>query len=168
MQMLNRYFTPFALILILSAIYFSQPDPRDYKLSLLILLSSILINWWLSKNVYRIPSLARHIRKIQVWINFIWAIPLFYLLQPYWGPMWLLFVMAPVTAALYFTFWQTFSTATFVSSTMLAIYWKRGVFDGGPDAGMVFVEAAFIVIFSLFVHGLAQAALRLRDANIGR
>jgi len=27
MQMLNRYFTPFALILILSAIYFSEPAP---------------------------------------------------------------------------------------------------------------------------------------------
>lgn len=166
MQMLNRYFTPFALILILSAIYFSQPDPRDYKISLLILLTSILVNWWLSKNAYRKPWLARHMRKIQVWLNFIWAAPLFYLLQPYWGPMWLLFVMAPVTAALYFRFWQTFAVSIVVSSTMLAMYYHRGVFDGGPAAGMAFVEAAFIVVFSLFVHGLAQTALRLRDSQI--
>ncbi len=61
MQMLNRYFTPFALILILSAIYFSQPDPRDYKISLAILLASILVNWWLSKNAYRMMGIARNI-----------------------------------------------------------------------------------------------------------
>lgn len=168
MQMLNRYFTPFALILILSAIYFSQPDPRDYKISLAILLASILINWWLSKNMYRIPILARNIRKIQVWLNYLWAVPLFYLLQPYWGPMWLLFVMAPVTAALYFRFWQTLATSVVISSTMLTIYYYRGVFDGGPAAGMACVEACFIIIFSLFIHGLAQTALRLRDANVGR
>ena len=30
MHMLNRYFAPFALFLILSAIWFSEPEPRDY------------------------------------------------------------------------------------------------------------------------------------------
>ncbi len=82
--------------------------------------------------------------------------------------MWLLFVMAPVTAALYFSFWQTLATALAASATMLGIYYYRGVFDGGPAAGMAFVEGVFIVIFSLFVHGLAQTALRLRDANLPR
>ena len=28
-------------------------------------------------------------------------------------------------------------------------------------------HAAFIIIFSLFVHSLAQTALRLRDSNLG-
>src|SRR5256885_12612427 len=28
----------------------------------------------------------------------VWAVPLFYLLYPYWGPMWLLFVLAPTAA----------------------------------------------------------------------
>ena len=45
MQMLNRYFAPFALILIISAIYFSEPDPAAYKLSLVILAVSVIVNW---------------------------------------------------------------------------------------------------------------------------
>lgn len=166
MQMLNRYFTPFALILILSAIYFGEPEPRDYKLSLAILGASILVNWWLSANTYRFIRWSRQMRSLQVWLNFLWAVPLFYLLQPYWGPMWLLFVMAPVTAALYMERWPTFGISCVSAGTMLAIYWKRGVFAAGPMAGMVTVHACFIVIFALFVHALAQTALRLRDAGL--
>lgn len=167
MQMLNRYFSPFALALILSAIYFSEPEPRAYKLSLGILGASILVNWWLSANTYRFIHWSRQMRALQVWLNFVWAVPLFWLLQPFWGPMWLLFVMAPVTAALHFTRWQVLGTALVSAGTMLGIYYVNGVFDGGPAAGMAVVHALFIVVFALFVHALSQTALRMRDANVG-
>ena len=167
MHLLNRYFTPFAFVLILSAIYFSEPEPRDYKLSLAILGASVFVNWWISANTYRFIRWSRQLHVVQVWLNFVWAVPLFYLLQPYWGPMWLLFVMAPVTSALYMGRWQTLGTALVSAGTMLAIYYHRGVFDIGPAGGMACVHAIFIVVFSLFVHGLAQTALRMRDANLG-
>lgn len=167
MQMLNRYFTPFALALILSAIYFGEPEPRAYKISLGILSASILVNWWLSANTYRFIRWTRQMRVVQVWLNYVWAAPLFWLLQPFWGPMWLLFVMAPVTAALYLGRWQTLATGAVSAGTMLGIYYVRGVFDGGPAAGMAFVHALFIVVFALFVHALAQTALRMRDASLG-
>lgn len=167
MQMLNRYFTPFALMLILTAVYFSEPDPRDYKLSLAILCVSTVVNWWLSASAYRFINWARQMKALQVWLNFIWAVPLFYLLQPYWAPVWLLFVMGPATAALYMGRAMTLGVAAVSSATMLAIYYRRGVFEGGlgPAGGQAFVHAGFIIVFSLFVHGLAQAALRLRDAT---
>ncbi len=167
MQMLNRYFTPFALVLILFAIYFGEPDPRAYKLSLGILFASIVLNWWFSANTYRFIHWARQMRAVQVWLNFVWAVPLVYLLMPFWGPMWLLFVMAPVTAALYMTRPATFGVAVVSAGTLLGIYWHHGVFDSGPAGGMACVHAIFIVVFSLFVHALAQTALRLRDANVG-
>jgi len=164
MQMLNRYFTPFALILILSAIYFSEPEPADTKMSLAILAVSILVNWWFSANTYRFIHWSRQMRVLQVWINFIWSAPLVYLLVPYWAPMWLLFVMAPVTSALYMNFWQTLGTSLVSAGTMLLVYYFKNLLEG-PALGMACVHASFIVIFSLFVHSLAQAALRLRDAK---
>lgn len=165
MQMLNRYFTPFALILILSAIHFNEPEPRDTKLSLGILAASILINWWLSANTYRFVRWSRQMRTLQVWMNYLWSVPLVYLLVPYWAPMWLLFVMAPVTAALYMTFWPTLGTSLVSALTMLGVYYFRNPLEGAA-LGQACVHAAFIIVFSLFVHGLAQAALRLRDANL--
>lgn len=168
MQLLNRYFAPFALLLILSAVYFSEPDPRDFKLSLGILAASLLINWWLSANTYRFIHWSRQLRVLQVWLDYVWAVPLFWLLQPTWAPTWLLFVMAPATAALTMSRGHTLFCAGVSSATMLAIYRIRGVFDGGlgPAAGMAVVHAAFVVVIALFIHGLAQTALRLRDANL--
>lgn len=164
MQMLNRYFTPFALILILSAIYYSEPEPRDARLSLGILGVSMFINWWLSANTYRFVRWAPHMRTIQVWLNFLWAVPLVYLLVPYWAPMWLLFVMAPVTAALYMSLLPTLGISLMSSATMMGVYYLRSPLEGAA-LGMACVHASFIVIFALFVHALAQTALRLLSAR---
>jgi hypothetical protein len=175
MQMLNRYFVPFALILILSAIWFNVENPLDwrhwdapYKLSLAILAVSMVVNWWFAKNTYRYIHLAKQMKILQVWLYYIWAVPLFWLLQPFWGPVWLLFVMAPITAALFTNRRHTVIKALVSASTMLGIYYKRGVFEGGlgPAGGMACVHACFIVIFALFVYGLEQTALRLRDARL--
>lgn len=177
MQMLNRYFAPFALLLIASAIWFTVENPgdfaqwdRSYKLALAILAASSAVNWWLSRNAYRWIQWTRQLRLAQIWLNYIWATPLFWLLQPYWAPMWLLFVMAPATAALYTSRLQTVLTAAASAATMLAIYYQRGAFDGGlgPAGGMAIVHAVFILVFSMFVHGLAQTALRLRDISLPR
>jgi hypothetical protein len=48
---------------------------------------------------------------------------------------------------------------------MIGIICSRQPLEG-PSLGMVLSHAAFIVIFALFVNSLAQAALRLRDANV--
>ena len=177
MQMLNRYFAPFALLLILSAIWFTVENPTDvvgwganYKAALGILAASALVNRWLSRNTYRWAQWAKYMRQLQIWMNFVWAVPLFWLLQPFWAPMWLLFVMAPCTAALAASWTETVVTAVVSAGAMLAIYYLGGVFDGGlgPAGGMAIVHASFIVVFSLFVHGLAQTALRMRDASLPR
>jgi hypothetical protein len=177
MQMLNRYFAPFALLLILSAIFFTVDNPWDfrhwdssYTISLAILAASAVVNWWLSKNTYRFIHWAKQMRQLQIWLTFLWALPLFWLLQPYWAPMWLLFVMAPATAALYTGRGETTVTALVSAGSMLAIYYKRGAFDGGigPQGGMAITHACFIVALSQFVYGLAQTALRMRDASLPR
>lgn len=165
MQMLNRYFTPFALALILAAVYFSEPEPRATKTALAVLVADVLLNWWIARNQYRWAAWATRLRRLQVWLNFIWAVPLFYLLYPYWAPMWLLFVMAPTAAALTANRRETTLCSGVSALAMLALYWARQPLEG-VALGMALSHAAFIVIFSLFVHGLAQTALRMRDHNL--
>ncbi len=166
MQLLNRYFTPFALLLVLSAAYFHEPEvpgtiPDEVRAALGLLAASTLVNWWLAANTYRFVGWAGRMRTVQVWMNYVWAVPLFYLLFPYWAPMWLLFLMAPVTAALYMSWWPTLGTALVSAGTMLGIYVLRGLTPEGAAFGMALVHAAVIVLLSLFIHSLAQAALRL-------
>jgi hypothetical protein len=165
MQMLNRYFTPFASALIIMAVYFSEPEPRAEKIAGIILLLDLAVNWWIGRNQYRWFKWSRQLRILQVWLNFIWAVPLFYLLYPYWAPMWLLFVMAPTAAALTTSRIQTIICAFVAASTMVGIYWMKQPL-AGVFLGMAISQAAFIIIFSLFVNSLAQTALRLRDSNL--
>ncbi|MBI5210997.1 MAG: hypothetical protein HY927_13590 [Elusimicrobia bacterium] len=167
MHLLNRYFAPFALFLVLSAVYFRGSDtpgqlPHEIKLSLGILALSFVVNWWLSSRTYRYVGWARFMRALQVWMNFVWSVPLFYLLGAFWGPMWLLFVMTPVTAALTMKWWTTLATALVSAATMMGIYFLRGLTpEMSEQFGMALVHAGFIVVISLFVHSLSQTALRL-------
>lgn len=162
MNMLNRYFTPFAAMLILFAALFGEADKQTLGLSIAVLALSLTVNWWFAANTYHFVGWARWLKTLQVWLNFVWSVPLFYLLQGSWGPTWLLFVMAPVTAALYQDRWRTLATACVSAATMLGLYWLRGM-EGTAFWGMSATHAAFIIIFSLFIHSLAQTALQLRD-----
>lgn len=166
MNLLNRFFSPFAALLIISAVYFQEPDPRTKTATGVVFGLSLIINWWLSVNTYRWVGWANRLRTLQIWLNYVWAVPLFYLLGGFWGPMWLLFVMAPVTAAITSSWAQTLATAAVSSGTMLALYWVRGL-EGDIAWGMAGIHAAFIIVMSLFVYALAQTALRLRDLGAG-
>lgn len=167
MNLLNVYFTPFATALVLVALYFSEPEPMVKRLSFGVLLLSLIVNHWFTRNIYRFVGWSSRLKTFQVWLNFLWSVPLFYLLGAYWGPMWLLFTMSPVTSALYQGRWQTLGTACVSSATMLGLYYLRSASLGLPLGevvwAMAFVHAAFIVVLSLFVHALAETALRLRD-----
>ncbi len=82
MQMLNRYFTPFALVLIATAVYFRIDEFRDAGLrapmvAAGILVADLLVNWWIGRNQYRWMAWSRQLRVVQVWLNFVWAVPLF-------------------------------------------------------------------------------------------
>jgi len=172
MQLLNRYFTPFALILIASAVYFRLDEFRESSLrapmiAVGILAADLLVNWWIARNQYRWSGWASRLRQIQIWLNYVWAVPLFYLLYPYWAPMWLLFVTAPTAAALTTSRLETVTCSIVAAGTMIAVYWVKQNYHLEPEFwGTALSQAAFIVIFALLVHSLAQNALRMRDHNL--
>ena len=170
MRMLNRYFTPFALVLTALAVYFRIDEFKDAGLQAPaiaagILVADLLVNWVIGRNQYKWMAWSKQLRLIQVWLNYLWAVPLFHLLYPFWAPMWLLFTMAPTAAALVLTKRDTVVCALASAGTMIALYWHRQPLEG-VFLGMALSQAAFIVIFALFVHGLAETALRLRDVNV--
>ncbi|HBL17530.1 MAG: hypothetical protein A2X36_04705 [Elusimicrobia bacterium GWA2_69_24] len=167
MNLLNLYFTPFATMLVLIAIYVSEPDPRPKYISLGILVASLVVNHWFSRNTYRFVGWASRLKVIQIWLTFLWSVLLAYLLIPYWAPMWLLLTMPPVTAALYQGRWQTLAAGMVCGLSVLGMYYLRQLSVGMPLGaehwGQAFCQAAFIPTLSLFVHALAQTALRMRD-----
>lgn len=164
MQILNFYFTPFAAVLIIFAIYFSEPDAGTMIFSGCVLIAVTLLNYWFSKRAYRFLAWTQRMRTVVVLLNLAGAGVLFHILCSYWAPMWLLFLTAPATAAMFMSRLWTFIIAGSASLLMLGIYWIKGV-EGGAFWGQAWIHAIFVVVFSLFVHALSQMALRMRDAS---
>lgn len=167
MNLLNLYFTPFAAAMVLAAVYFSEPDATTKYLSFGLLLLSLVVNHWFSKNTYRFVGWAGKLKLLQVWLTFLWSAVLAYLLMPYWAPMWLLLTMPPIIAAVNQGRWQTLATAGACSASVLALLWlyqlKMEMPLGEVMWAQGFVQAAFIPVLASFVHELAQTALRMRD-----
>lgn len=168
MHILNYYFTPFAVILIAFAVFFSEPEKNVTYIAFALLGAAFAINYWLSANVYRLMQVTRSIRGVTVWINLLTSAALFYLLSPYWAPMWLLFLTAPAAAAMFMKKWQVFITALAAASIMLGIYYLRSVANGmalsSQLIAMASTQAIFIIFFSMFTAAMAEMAVKVRDS----
>ncbi len=170
MHILNYYFTPFAVILILFAIFFSQPDPQVTRISFAVLAAAFAANWWLGRNTYRFLRWSRHIRALTVWLNLAVSAALFYLLSAYWAPMWLLFLTAPAASAMYMRKWQVFLVSLASAVLMLGLYYARSLaFGEGVGLGaqlwaMAAVQAVFIIFFSMFTAAMAEMVVKVRDS----
>jgi hypothetical protein len=185
MHILNYYFTPFAVLLILFAIFFSEPDRAVTYASFGILAAAFAVNYWLANNIYRFLRWSRHIRALNVWINLAVSAALFYLLASYWAPMWLLFLAAPAASAMYMKKWQVFGIALTSVALMLGIYLYKGVAfalsmaDPGTLTaaqaaaqvladtqhwGMAATQAVFIIFFSMFTAAMAEMIVKVRDS----
>ncbi len=169
MHILNYYFTPFAVILILFAIFFSEPGSSVTYASFAILAAAFIANYWLGSNVYRFMRWSRHIRTLTVGLNLAVSAALFYLLAAYWAPMWLLFLAAPAASAMFMKKWQVLLTALTAAGIMLGLYYLRSVVYGmgmNPQLwGMASTQAVFIVFFSMFTAAMAEMIVKVRDSN---
>ncbi|MBI4055247.1 MAG: hypothetical protein HY402_03850 [Elusimicrobia bacterium] len=163
MRLLQRYFTPFAVLLVLSAVIFARPQPGPIYGSIGVLAVSLLGNELLARYAYRWIGWTRFLQRLHIWMHFFWSLPLFYLLGPIWGPMWLLFLFTPAAAALSSTRRMTWIAATASAGTLLGFYASRGL-SGTVFWGQALVHAAFILFFSLFVRALAEMTMKLRDS----
>ena len=162
MYLTQKYFSFFSAFLVLTAIFLSDPGKPVAVVSIVILFFSVTTQHLVARYHYRFSRWIRILRALQLWLSFLWSVPLVYLLGRWWGPMWLLFLWTPCTAALHLNRGKTLAISTLVALTLLGIYAVRGMtsFVGWGQAS---VHAVFIVFFSLFVQSLAQLAMRLRD-----
>jgi len=168
MHILNYYFTPFAVILIAFAIYFSEPEKNVTYVSFAILTLSFGTNYWFSRNTYRFMRWMHNIRSFMVLLNLATSAVLFYLLGSYWAPMWLLFVVAPAAAAMFMRKNQVMVIALVSAASMLGVYYLKSVQLGVTFSrqlwAMASCHALFVVFFSMFVAAMSEMILKVRDS----
>jgi len=163
-RLVDRFFTPFALILTASALLlgFAENKARITSIGIVVLLGIFNeISVWLAR---RHSEWAVNIGNIRLVTNFLGNICLVYLLGTFWGPMWLLFVLPPVATALYASWQKTFVTAAISAGSLLGIYASRGL-EGSVGWGQASLHAAFIVFLSLFVNSIARLVMQMKSAG---
>lgn len=154
---LNHYFTPFVIILISAGLLFAPIELELKKWILGILIFSVTFNIVTRYIAAKWPMTSLILGYLRVGTNFVCNILFVYLMGGAWGPVWLLFVLAPLAMAMYSTRKKTLIMAFVAALTLGAIYYFRGL-SSSTGWAQVGIHMGFIFFISLFVNTLAQLA----------
>ncbi len=163
-RIVDRFFTPFALSLVISSLYLGFAEPRAKWISVGLVVFLGIFNEISAYIAKKHMEWAVTVGNTRIVTNFIANVALVYLLGTFWGPMWLLFVLTPVATALYASWTRTFVTAAISSAALLGIYYSRGL-EGTVGWGQASLHAAFIVFISLFVNSIARLVMQMKGAG---
>lgn len=172
MHNMNAYFTPFAVLLTVFAIYFSALDKKTAAITFAVLLTGFALNLFLAKNEYRLFKWIHKIRVFTVFVNLAVTTAIFYLIGSFWAPSWLLYLIAPAGAAMFMGKSATFAISSVSAALMLGVYFFKSRYFGLPlgqtQWAMASIHAIFVVVFSMFVNSMANMAVKIRDSLSGR
>jgi hypothetical protein len=155
--LVNRYATPFAILLVVMAIVLSSPVGMVRNWSIGLLVFSIFFNVIAVAAIQRLAETSAAVKKMRMLINLAVNVMLVYLLGPFWPPMWLLLALTPIATAIYEGPTQTLLSSAGIGALIVAIHVLRG--GGSPhEWGQVLSYAAFIVLMSLLINELTQAS----------
>lgn len=165
MHTFNLIFTPFGLILVSFAVIFSEPEKKDTILSIIVLVFQFITNHYIFKNIYHFPN-PNLIRKLLILFNIITTSFLFYFIQSYWAPAWLLYTMPSIFGATFLTRNMTVIFSVISALSMLGVYYIKSFMLDIPLSPtiitMAFSHALFIVAVSVFVNGLSETIVKMR------
>lgn len=160
-RVVNRFFTPFALVMVIAAMELGFAEPRVYHAAFALAVALAVFNEGSVMLARRRAEWVRAIGYTRLAVNFISNVALVYMLGTFWGPMWLLFVLTPVATALYADWKKTLVTGVVSSAALLCIYGSRGL-EGAVGWGQASLHASFIVFISLFVNSIARMVMQIK------
>ncbi|MBI4669361.1 MAG: PAS domain-containing protein [Elusimicrobia bacterium] len=160
-SLVNRYFMPFAVLMVTTALIWGLAEKWEKYTAAGILAGVVAFNYFMGWHSKRIPEGQAGLKRLHIPINFIALGVMVYFLGTLWGPMWLLFLLTPLAASLYAGRLTTVIVAVLSAGVLLGIYYQRGL-TGTIGWVQVCLHAVFIVFVSLFVNSLAGLVSRVR------
>lgn len=151
-NLVNRYATPLAIILVALGLFLSQPTMPVRNIIVCLLLFSIVFNLVTVKIIKRGDGTG--FIKLRMFINFAVNVALVYYLGGYWLPIWLLLALTPLATAIYDTRSKTLFVSIGISAILLIIQSTRRPNDL-IDWGQQLAYASFIILVSLMINELS-------------
>jgi hypothetical protein len=153
LRVVNLYLTPFAVILILFAVFFSRPTGFPLYASILLVAAGLLNN-----------IVARVNTSVRMTVNVLINVFLVYFLVGYWGPIWYLFLTTPVALAVYSDRLKTFLAGLLMSFLLLGIYAIKGL-ASAQAWGQALCRVVLIIFLSLFINALVSKRVEIQRSN---
>lgn len=156
-MLVNRYATPFAILLVVLGLVLAAPAKTARDVSIALLLFSICFNVFAVGVIRKMAETLPWIKKLRMLINLAVNVVLVYELGPFWQPMWLLLALTPIATAIYEGPTQTLMVSSGTSALIIGVHLLRG--GSSPhEWGQTLSYAAFIVLLSLLINELTQAS----------
>jgi hypothetical protein len=141
------HFTPFVVFLVALGAW-SSGFRGEALAALVMVLITAGANYAVLELMRRQPGKLRFIRSLRVAVNYLFNIPIVYLLWPYWPPAWMLLLPSIVAVALFEDRRTTAGTAALFSFVLLFVHYARGMASAATAAETV------MYIASLWTVGL--------------
>ncbi|MFA6316327.1 MAG: hypothetical protein WC943_02825 [Elusimicrobiota bacterium] len=154
--LVNRYMTPFAALLVLSAAVLSPAPGRISALAILLLALAFGLNHATHRLVARLPERADAIRNGRVVVNYVLDLALIWIFLPYWPSIWMLFLLTVIAVGAYEDKKTLVQHAALLTAMLCLVSWGRGV-AGMAGWGDVAVRAAALWFAGLFTNRLVAS-----------
>lgn len=155
-HLVNRYFTPLAVLLVTNGVILGQPPFPQRDLAFAFLILGIAFNYFSNRWIDRSPASAGWKLNVRIYVNIAVNVVLVYLLRPYWAPSWLLLLLGPLASAMYGQRAKALGTAFFNAAALLAIGALRG-YASPIEWAQELTYGLCILLLSLAVYELSQA-----------
>jgi len=154
-NIVSRYFTPLALLIIANGIILTEPPSPLWQISSVLLGFSIVFNSLSTRWVERDPETRGFRVLLRVYINLGVNAAIVYLLGEHWTPVWLLLLLSPIATAIYGSFKQTIISAFIGAGILMVMAALR------PDmTPLLWAEQAnyglYIILLSLGIFKLVR------------
>lgn len=155
MRLTTLYLTPFAIILVITGLLFSEQEIDSPKLILLLLFISSIFN--IGSYFYALKNRDKlvQIGKAKMMINYAVNIILVYLMIKYWSIVWFLFLLTIIVISIFEERKNVLTTITSLSLMLVMIHYHHHILFG-EKLGLMIVNIVAMFVVGLFINQITN------------
>lgn len=162
-HLVQRFFTPIAVLLVANGIILSEPPSPRFGLSLGLLVFSILFNSVSLRWIDRAEETGTRRLNLRVWVNFMASVGQLHLLGANWEPAWMLLLLTPIASAIYGNRANTILFSFLSLGAILAIHGLRAGESSPLEWATQGTHGAVIILLSLALYELSRQLYGSRE-----
>lgn len=145
--------TPYAVALVVMGLIFGSPNTTEARLSIGLLIVSIVVNLGAILGLEKIPVRSSLIRDVRVGLNVVCNFWLIYILLPYWPDIWMLILLMVIALGVYDSRKATLFYCCAFSGLLIFIAYLKKMLNG-VHLGETLIHVGTLLFIGPFINRL--------------